>query len=89
MGSHKMEIGLNLRQAMFINAVLYNSEAWHNVEDEDLKALESIDEHLLRSLVQGHSKTPLDFLYLDTGAITIQHIISGRRILDNPQKIRK
>ena len=43
--------------------------------------MESIDEHLLRSLVQGHSKTALEFLYLETGAIPIRHIISGRRIL--------
>ena len=81
LGEHKMEIGLHLRQAMLLNAILYNSESWHNVADEDLKALESIDEHLLRSLVQGHSKTPLEFLYLETGAIPIRHIISGRRTM--------
>ena len=43
--------------------------------------LESIDEHLLRSLVQGHAKIPLEFLYLETGAIPIRHIISGRRTM--------
>ena len=77
-----------------INAILFNSEAWHNVEDDDLKVLETIDEHLLRSIVQGRAKTPLEFLYLETGAVRIRHIISGRRIMylqspDYPQKSRQ
>ena len=76
-----MEIGLQLRQAMFLNSILYNSEAWHGVSNEDMKVLESIDEYLLRSLVQGHAKTPLEFLYLETGSTPIRHIISGRRLL--------
>ena len=31
--------------------------------------LESVDEHLLRSLVKAHSKTPLEFLYLEAGEV--------------------
>ena len=58
LGSHRMEIGLLLRQAMLINGILFNSESWHAVTDEDLKGLEKVDEHLLRSIVNGHSKTP-------------------------------
>ena len=68
---YTIEIGLKLRQAMFINGVLFNSEAWHDVSEEDMKALESIDEHLLRSLVKGHSKAPLEFLYLESGTKAI------------------
>ena len=29
LGRFKMEIGLKLRQAMLLNGMLYNSEAWH------------------------------------------------------------
>jgi hypothetical protein len=46
LGQHALEIGLKHRQAMFINGVLFNSEAWHDVSEEDMKALEAIDEHL-------------------------------------------
>ena len=59
LGQHMMEIGLHLRNAKLLNGILYNSEAWHDISEEDMKVLESIDEHLLRSLVNGHSKTPL------------------------------
>ena len=52
-----MEIGLKLRQAMFINGVLFNSEAWHSVIETEIKLLEAVDEHLLRSLVGAHFNT--------------------------------
>ena len=62
LGKYKMEIGLKLRQAMLLNGILFNSEAWHNVTEKDIKMLEAVDEHLLRSLVKAQSKTPLEFL---------------------------
>ena len=61
--------------------MLFNSEVWHGIEDNDLKVLESIDENLLRYLVKAHSKTPLEFLYLETGAIPIRFLISSRRLI--------
>ena len=50
LGKYKMEIGLKLRQAMLINGLLFISEAWHDVNEAEMKSLESVDEHLLRSL---------------------------------------
>ena len=76
-----MEIGLRLRQAMLLNGVLYNSEAWHSLTGADIRLLERVDEYLLRALVKAHSKTPLEFLYLEAGAIPIRFIILSRRLL--------
>ena len=39
LGQYRMEIGLKLRQAMFINGVLFNSEAWHSVTETEIKLL--------------------------------------------------
>ena len=80
LGKYRVEIGLKLRQAMLINGILFNSEAWHGVKKEDLKKLEKIDEILLRSLMGSHQKTPLEFLYLETGTLPISYIIMIRRI---------
>ena len=66
---------------MFLNGILYNSEAWHAVSEAEIRMLEVVDEHLLRALVKGQSKTPLEFLYLEAGAIPIRYLISGRRLL--------
>ena len=81
LGKYKIDIGLKLREAMLLNRILFNSEAWHNISDKEIKILESVDEHLLRSLVKGQSKTPLEFLYLEAGAMPIRFIISSRRMI--------
>ena len=81
LGIYRAEIGLKLRQALLINGLLYNSEVWHSVTKEDVKHLEKIDEVLLRSLLGSHIKTPLEFLYLETGAVPISYIISMRRMI--------
>ena len=46
---------------MLLNGYLFNSEAWHAISEEDIKTLEKVDQHLLRSLVNGHAKTPIEF----------------------------
>ena len=71
LGSHKLEIGLQLRQAMLINGLLYNSEAWHSVSKQEISSLERIYESLVRFLLGSHSKVPLEILYLESAAIPI------------------
>ena len=66
---------------MLLNGTLFNSEAWHDISEAEIKILESVDEHLIRSLVGGHSKTPLEFLYLEAGAIPLRFILSSRRMI--------
>ena len=80
LGRYKLEIGLQLRQAMFINGLLYNSEAWHSVTKEDVSAFEKLDENLLRFLLGSHAKTPLEMLYLESGATPIKFVLASRRI---------
>ena len=65
---------------MLLNGILYNSEAWHNIKEKEMRRLEEVDEHLLRALVHGHAKTLLEFLYLETGAIPIRYVIGSRRM---------
>ena len=66
---------------MLLNGILYNSEVWHSLSEAEVKSLERVDEHLLRALVKAHSKTPAEFLYLESGAVPIRFIIRSRRIL--------
>ena len=81
LGRYKLEIGLMLRQAMLLNGILFNSEAWHSVSETEIRMLETVDEHLLRAIVKGHAKTPLELLYLEAGAIPIRHVIASRRLI--------
>jgi hypothetical protein len=81
LGHWKVDAGLRLRQAMLVNGILFNSEAWHGVSKADLSVLEKVDESLLRGLLKGHSKLPLEALYLETASLPIRHIVSSRRIM--------
>ena len=80
-GKRRLQIGLMLRDAMFINGVLFNSEAWHSVQLKHLEELEVIDRSLLRFIIGSHSKTPSEMLYLETSTIPLRYVISIRRML--------
>ena len=81
LGKYKVKIGLQLRQAMFLNGVLYNSEVWHSPTKEDISKLEVIDHQLMRAIFDAHSKTPIEFLYLETSEKPLSYIISSRRLM--------
>ena len=76
----RVEAGLNMRQAMFLNGTMFNSEAWQGISDTEIQMIEKVDEDLLRGLLKAHSKIPLEALYLETGSIPIRFIIKSRRL---------
>ena len=80
LGEHKVEVALKLREAMLLNGILYNSEAWHGLTSAQIKKLESVDEVLLRGILNAHIKTPKEFLHLETGTIPLKWIIAQRRL---------
>ena len=81
LGRYKVEIGLILRKVMLLGCMLFNSEVWHCINEKNIRDLEKVDEYLLRRLLSAHPKTPIEMLYLETGAIPIKFIISLRRLL--------
>ena len=54
----KVEAGLKLRQAMLINGILFNAQAWQGIQLKDIILLEKVDEALLRWLLSAHPKIP-------------------------------
>ena len=66
LGHWRVKAGLSLRQAMLINGILFNSEAWQGPETKHIILLEKVDEALLRGILGAHPKIPLETLYLET-----------------------
>ena len=66
---------------MFLNAILFNSEAWHDVRNSDINRLEKVDEALLRVILGSHSKSPIEMLYLETSTMPLRFIIGSRRLM--------
>ena len=79
-GKHRVEVGLKLREAMLINGMLFNSEAWHGVTNAQVATLEKLDLALLRGILNASRGTPNSFLYLETGSLPIHWILAQRRI---------
>ena len=79
LGKHKTEVALKLRDAMLINGIIYNSEAWHGITNAQIAKLESVDEALLGGIWKAHIKKPKEFLHLDTGTVSLKWIsVQGR-----------
>ena len=66
---------------MFVNGVLYNSETWQGLGSTNLTILENIDHQLMHFICNGHAKTAVDFLYLESGYIPLKNMVSMRRIM--------
>ena len=81
LGSLRVQIGLELRQAWLVNGILFNSEVWHNVSDNDIAPFVEIDKYLLKGLLTAHAKTPVEHIYLETAALPIPYIITSRRLI--------
>ena len=79
-GNKKIQVGLMLREAMFLNGVLHSSEAWHEITTTHVAQLELVDHQLMRTILSAHAKTPTEFLYLETGALPVKYVISSRRL---------
>ena len=80
LGKHELAAGLQLREAMFINGILTNSEVWYAIKNEEIQRLQEADEYLLRKLLKAHSKTAKECLYLETGTIPIKYVVMSRRL---------
>ena len=82
LGKYRVEAGLQLRQAMFLNGVLYNSKVWQGLDATDLTMLQNVDHQLMRVICHNaHRKTPVEFLYLETAAQPLKNVISSCRIM--------
>ena len=81
LGKRRVQIGLELRQAWFINGILFNSEVWPKINKSDIEDLEKIDHLILRKILGAHSKSPVEMLYLETSSLPIPYIISSRRAI--------
>ena len=81
LGRFAIQIGLILRDSIFISKMLLNSEVWHSVSKSNIQELEKVDKILLRNILDAHSKTPVEWMYADTGKLDLKSIIQIRRLM--------
>ena len=66
LGSRKVEIGLALRDAWFLNGILFNSEVWSSYAQKHIEELMVIDDMILQTITGAQAKVPVEALYLET-----------------------
>ena len=81
LGSHYFDIALILREFLFVNGFLTNREVKYGLTEKNLEDLENIDKILLRKILNAHSKTPVESLYLETGILPLKVVLKSRRIM--------
>ena len=81
MGKYTIQIGLIFRDTMFVSKMLLNSEVWHCLTQSQVQELEKLDRILIRHVFDAHSKTGLEWLYLDAGKLNLGSLIQIRRLM--------
>ena len=81
LGKYRIQVGIQLREAMFLNGVLFNSEVWPKLTATEISTLENVDHQLLRSILKAHAKTPTEFLFLETGCVPLKYVMANRRLM--------
>ena len=79
-GPYHFQVAAVLRESLLVNSILTNSEAWYGLTKSDIELLESVDELLLRRVLEVPSTCPKEMLYLEMGCLPIKFIISSRRL---------
>ena len=77
LGPYRIDAGLCMRNAMFLNAILTNSETWYGIKSSHILELQEVNEYLLRKILKAHSKTPKEMLHLETATVPIKYIIES------------
>ena len=80
-GKYYFEVAMVLRSSLLLSSLLLNSEAWVNLSDKDIRALERTDEILLSKVLDSDSNTSNTFKYLELGIHPIRFEIMKRKII--------
>ena len=80
-GKFAIQIGLLLRDSIFVSKMLLNSEIWHCLTQNQITEMEKIDRILLRHILAAHSKTGIEWLYAETGKLNMGSLIQIRRMM--------
>ena len=70
-----------LRNSLFLNSILLNSEVWYDLSMKNIAELEKLDNILLRKILEAPASVPTVMLHLELGTIPIRFILKTRRIM--------
>ncbi len=81
LGYYLFEISAVLRESLFINGFLCNSEVWYGITQAQIDDLHKVDKLLLRRILRSPISTPSEAMHLELGLMPLQFILKGRRLM--------
>ena len=81
LGHYHFEMALIFRDSSLISKLVYSSEVWYNITNDQYKKLEEIDEMFMRKIFNLPRSAPRVSLYAECGKLPIRYIIKTRRLL--------
>ena len=80
LGFHGVETLLLLYGSLFVQVVLFNAQAWSNLTQTDLKALQTIQLKYLKRMLHAPSSTSNAITFLETGVLPMSYKIHVRQL---------
>ena len=79
-GKHFFEAAILMRESLFLNSILLNTEVCYNLSLKNIKMLEVVDNRLIRGVLKCYSGTPVAIMFLELALVPIRFLIMKRRI---------
>ena len=80
LGHQLYAISKLLHQAIFINGTMTSIETWPNFNINRIEMFERVEQSFFRRILNAHSKTPIESIYLEMGVIPFRFLLMSRRI---------
>ena len=81
LGHYYYEIGLVMRDTVLVSKLVFNSEVWYNVSDNQISKLEKIDEMWFRRMFNLAKSAPREGMYIECGKMPVRFIVIMRRLM--------
>ena len=70
-----------LHRSIFVNGTMVNMETWPEFSTTRIEMFERIEQGFLRRILEAHSKTPIECLYLELGIMPFRFHLMMKRIM--------
>ena len=81
LGYHVYSIAKLLHISIFINGSLVNMETWPHYTNERIESFQRTEQIFFKKILQAHSKTPTEAIYLELGVLPFRYHLMKRRVL--------
>ena len=81
LGHQYIDIGLVLRESILLSKMLLSAESWHKLFLYQIEKLEEVDRMFFRQFFNCHSKTAIEFYYIESASIPIRIKVSAKRLM--------